>query len=518
MNIKLIATNTIYGDVMNNSFWIDSVGKLDLKNLNNDISTKVCIIGGGITGISLAYYLYKNNIDFCVLEKDTIGSKTSGNTTAKITSQHGLIYDYLVNSFGIEFAKYYYEANEQAIQNIQNIIEEENIQCDFKLEDSYIYCETENGNKILKNEFETLKKLNISCELVKDISLPTNSLNAIRFPNQASFHPIKYIYGLCNKILTSNKKIYENTKVIDIVKKSSEYEVKTQKHTVKCKYVVIASHYPIKDIPGFYFMKQYQDTSYLIMIEQNTKHFEGIYIKEEIPLLSFRNVHCDNKDYVIIGGSPHKTGTNLNISNSYKLLEETAKKIFPNCKVIYKWNTEDCISLDKIPYIGEFSNFSNNMYVATGYNKWGMTTSNIAANILKDIILGKTNKYEYIYNSKRFNILKNYKEVFNMSKQTINSLIIDKLKIQKDDITNMKNDSSKTLKIKGKIIGIYKDIYGNIYAIKPICSHLKCLLTFNELDKTWDCPCHGSRFDYTGKSIYDPSVKNLDIINIKRLL
>lgn len=289
-----------------------------------------------------------------------------------------------------------------------------------------------------------------------------------------------------------------------------------------------------------------------------------------------------------MGGADHKTGSKIDLSNAYKILEDEVRKYYPDCKVLYKWNTEDCITLDKVPYIGEFSHFMPNMYIGTGFNKWGMTSSNVAANIIVDKILGRKNEYEDVFKATRLHPIKNNEELGNMIKETANSLVINKFKVPKvgsddvdsDDVggrendlnkagtevvndvnfvgineidnntdvtsstvnrkddnnvahvdngdfskienssthvsekifADLENDTGHVLEYKGQKVGIYKDANGKIFAVKPICTHLGCLLSWNSLDKTWDCPCHGSRFDYMGHQLYNPAIRDLDMV------
>lgn len=212
-----------------------------------------------------------------------------------------------------------------------------------------------------------------------------------------------------------------------------------------------------------------------------------------------------------VAGFDHKTGAKIDLSDSYKYLEKIARSMYPNCEVKYRWNTEDCIPLDKIPYIGEFSNEMSRIYVATGYKKWGMTSSNIAANIIVDKIMGKENKYAEIFKATRLEPIKNRKEVGNIIKESINSLVINKFKTPKETLEQIENDQGKIVEIDGKKVGVYKNRQGEIFKVKPVCQHLGCELSWNNLDKTWDCPCHGSRYTYKGKLIYGPSVKDLEI-------
>lgn len=496
-----------------NSYWIDStISNGHYDSLKADATCDVCIIGAGLFGLTTAYYLSKKGLKVIVLDKSAVGTKVSGHTTAKITSQHGLIYDYLINSFGTNTAKKYLNANETAIQNIKNIIETENIECDFKQQSNYVYTTKEEDLEKIKKEMLALKNLEFNAQLVDQTQLPFKIKKAIMFPNQAKFHPRKYMLGLCNCIIKNSGKIFTDTLVYDIKKDGEKYITYTKNSKIKSKNIVLASHYPIVNFPGFYFTKMYQETSYIIGIDVKTNLFDGMYISSFAPTYSFRTANFKDKEILLLGGANHKTGEEtISINSTYEILEKKAKELYPNSEIIYKWNTRDCITLDKVPYIGEFSNLMPGMYVGTGFNKWGMTTSNVAANIISDKILGINNKYEEAFTSTRLKPVKNRWEMTNMLKQTATSLVIDKFKIPTETLSTIEKDSGCIVEIDGNKIGIYKDNSGKIFDIKPICSHLGCLLTWNNIDKTWDCPCHGSRFNYDGTNIYDPAIKNLEV-------
>ena len=516
---------------MDKSYWISSwiENKKEYPKLQKEEETEIAIIGGGLTGLTTAYYLTKAGKKVILLEKDKICTHTSGNTTAKITSQHGLFYSYLIQSLGKSEAKQYLEANEMAIKNIANIIEEEKIECDFEWQDAYVFTQNSQDVEKIRKEVQALEYLDYPCEFVESINVPIkekqkeeneNHINiqkkvsgAIKFENQAQFNPCLYAQGLANKIEERKGQIFENSKVVDIKKQGDFYEIITENARVKAKKVVIASHYPIINAPGFYFMKMYQVTSYLIAVETNESLFEGMYINSEDPTVSLRTAKYGDKRLLIVGGMDHKTGAKIDLSNSYKRLEEVAKQIYPDAKVLYRWNTEDCISLDKIPYIGEFSNLWPNVYVGTGYKKWGMTSSNLAANIITDKILGKENPYEDVFKSTRLKPIKNYEELGNMIKEVSYSAIINKLEKIDEYIKDVKQGEGKIVEVDGKKVGVYRNEEGKTYVVKPYCTHLGCELSWNNLDKTWDCPCHGSRFTFEGKSIYDPSIKDLERLN-----
>ena len=558
-----------------NSFWLDSIeNKNKFNKLEKDISTDVCIVGAGIFGLTCGYYLTKQGYNVVLLEKEKdIASKTTGHTTAKITSQHNLIYKYLIDSLGESMAKKYLYANQDAIENIYQIINDENIDCDFVRQDSYVYTNNLDELEKIKLENKAVNSLGFKSEFVTSTPLPFNVLGALRFPNQAEFNPIKYAYGLA-KCITSNGssaidglvnagsvgsvsvgdgivenspggaslnlakgtgEIYTDTLVQNIKKENDEFITSCKDYVVRSKYVILASHYPFIDRLGYYFLKMYQSTSYVIAVDIGDKTFDGMYINSKQPTFSYRFANFSGscgKRLLLVGGADHKTGSKIDLSNAYSILEYEVRKYYPDCKVLYKWNTEDCITLDKIPYIGEFSHFMPNMYIGTGFNKWGMTSSNVAGNIIVDKILGRENEYENVFKATRLHPIKNNVEVGNMIKETTNSFVINKFKVPDADLDviednsvmsgskkagnfeEIKNDSGHVLKYNGQTIGIYKDNDGKIFAVNPICTHLGCLLSWNNLDKTWDCPCHGSRFDYKGHQLYNPAIRDLDVIDL----
>lgn len=501
---------------MNFSYWVENTKQTNFPSLAKDISTDVLIIGGGITGILTAYMLSSSNLNITIAEADKMAMGVTANTTAKITSQHGLLYDYLLNSFDFETAKGYLDSNEEAIKLISEIIEKEKIDCDFSYQDSYVYtCQKSNVQKIV-DEVATVTSLGLKAEYVTECPLPFNIEAGIKFPNQAQFHPRKYLLNLLSVLESKNINLFEDSKVIDIKHVDNVYKVYTNEYKITTKYLVMASHYPIKNFPGMYFIKMYQDSSYAIGVELEQDVFDGMYISCDSPSYSFRNaIQSNGRKLLIVGGSGHKTGdSSCNIENSYINLENYIKTIYPKAKIKYKWMTEDCVSLDKIPYIGEFSNFLPNMYVATGYKKWGMTTSHVAAKIISDKILNIENPYEKIYTATRLEPIKNSKEFGNMLKQSAYSLAINKFTPPVISYSELTNDSGGVVNYNGKKLGIYKDKTGKAFAVLPYCKHLGCELSWNNLEKTWDCPCHGSRYDYQGKIITEPTTENLDTINI----
>lgn len=493
---------------MNKSYWVETTKRPEFKKLDKDIEVDVCIIGAGITGISTAYMLLNQGLRICLMDKGEICSGVTENTTAKITSEHGLIYKYLLDTFGEDYARKYLNSNEEAIKGIKEIIEKEHIDCEFEKTENYIYtCKDEYIN-VIRDEVNTINELGMKAEYIENIDLPFKIKAGIKVSNQAKFHPLKYLYKLVEILKKNETQIYTNSRVVNIKKSSEGYKISTEDHKeIFAKYVVMATHYPIKNFPGMHFLKMYQDRSYAIAIKPNEKIPKGMYISAESPVASFRPI---NDELLIIGGAEHKTGENsVDLDISYKQIEDYAKEIYPNVEVKYEWATQDCVSVDKVPYIGDFSNLMPHLYVATGYKKWGMTTSYVAAKIISDKILNKKNPYEEIYKATRFAPLKNYKEFGNVLRQTVYSLAINKLKIPETVYEDIEPNSGGVVEYEGKKIGVYKDKEGKTFIVEPYCTHLGCELSWNNLEKTWDCPCHGSRYTYEGKVITEPTVKDL---------
>lgn len=403
-----------------NSYWVESSTRPMFPKLDKNKDTDVCIIGAGITGIMSAYMLLNKGLKITLIDKGEVCGGVTENTTAKITSQHGLIYNYLQVTFGTEFAKLYLESNQNAIDTIEQIIQKEKIDCNYERTDNYIYTCTDEYVQRIKDEVETVRKLGLEAELINKINLPFEIKNGVKFPNQAKFHPLKYLYKIVEILQNNGVEIYTNSIVQDTKKVGDGYEILTEANLIRAKYIVMATHYPIKSFPGLHFLKMYQDRSYAIAIKPNVKFDENMYISAESPVASFRPI---NDELLIIGGQDHKTGDNSkDLEVCYKSLETYAKEIYPSMEVKYRWATQDCVSLDKVPYIGEFSNLMPNFYIATGYKKWGMTTSHVAAEIIRDRILENKNKYAEIYKATRMAPLKNFKEFGNMLKQSVYSL------------------------------------------------------------------------------------------------
>lgn len=491
---------------------MNSIWKLNLKNptyqsLDKNSNIPVAIIGGGISGILTAYLLHQLGVETIVLEANSIGSGTTGNTTAKITSGHNLYYHKLMKNIGYEKAFLYAKSNEEAIKSYEAIIKKENISCHFKVLPNFVY--TTNSNIHLEQEVLAAKSLGINCEYTTSISLPIPIKGAVSFKNQAQFNPLEFLYGL-----SKNLTIYENSLVIDI--KQNRIKVRNEQnhvYEVKAEHVVIASHFPIIDFPGFYFTRIHQDNSYVIALE-NAPELDGMYIDENPNGYSLRSYD----KYLLFGGGGHRTGESPKI-NTYDFLESSAMNYFPKSNLVCKWSANDCMTHDSLPFIGKYSHFKSNLYVATGYKKWGMTSSMVAAKIISDLIMGKSNEASTLFTPQRLIVSGGFKPFMKDAKVSVKNLTVRKLKIPPTKVRDIKKGTGGVIHKKellasnlylpvdeaAKRHGLYKGEDGSIYLVYAVCSHLGCALTWNQTDKTWDCPCHGSRFNYKGEVINTPA-------------
>lgn len=478
----------------NKSIWELTCSIEKREALNSDISCDILIVGAGITGCLLGYFLNKENKNVVIIDKSRIASGATKNTTAKITIQHGLIYDKLLKTLGHHKTKLFYEANQSALQEFCSLIETENIDCDFKIETAYVY--TKRNDYKIKRELNAYQTLGINAEIVTETNLPFNISSAIKLENQASFNPLKFI-----KHISKNLNIYENTKMVKI---ENNVVICENGSRITANKIIIATHFPIIDDQGYYFIKQCQKKSYLLALK-NADLVNGLYIDENI-----KNGYTlrDYQDYVLFGGYSHKTGKRQD-SYHFNKLEKESKKLFPKSEVVTKFSAQDCMSLDHMPYIGKYSKNCTNVFVATGFNKWGMTSSMVSALLLKDILNNQPNKYIKLFSPSRFNFISSIGNIVNNSLTSIHGLFLKRIFITRKAAKKLDNNSSTILKYKCQYIGIYKDENGKVFTIDARCPHLGCILSFNKEEKAYECPCHGSKFDYKGNLIYSPSIHNI---------
>lgn len=493
---------------MNESYWMLSSKGLDFESLKEDLEVDTLIIGGGIVGLTTAYLLSKKGIETAIVETNKIGCGSSGRNTGKITSQHGIIYSKIRDKYGLDSAKLYYEGNEKAIDLIEEIIKDNKIECSFERLSSYIYADNENYIEELKEEFSTCDNLGIKCKYHDTLDIPFEVKGAIEFFNQAQFNPKKYLDELTKVCLKLGVKIYEHTPIVDY-EKENIYKVKTKDHKIiSALNIVMASHFPWYDGLNFYFAKAKGERSYLLGGEYKEKIPRGMYLNVEENGITFKTYIGEGKKLIIAGGGDHKVGQCKNEEEIYEKLKTKLGEKFKVSEFKYKWSAQDYISFDNMPYIGYVNKREDNVYVATGFCKWGMSNGTLASIIIKDLMCYRKSDYENIFKPTRTGSLLTTQfvtENLNVGKEYIKG----KFKVGDTDF-NVDKGEGKVVNVDGKRCGAYRDSDGKLYIVDITCTHLGCELTFNSAEKTWDCPCHASRFDYRGNVIEGPALKNLN--------
>ncbi len=414
--------------------------------LPGDTKTDVLVIGGGMAGLLCARFLREAGIHCIVVEASRIGGGITKNTTAKVTAQHGLVYHRLINRFGADTAGLYLEANEMAVADFRKLCQE--IDCGWEDQDNFIY--STNNRAILEKELSALLSLNFPAEPGTSLPLPFPTVGAVKFPNQGQFHPLQFLSSVSTQL-----NIYENTPVREMTK----YYAVTDHGKIFADSFIVATHFPFLNKHGSYFMKLYQQRSYVLALE-DAPTLEGMYLDEAKNGLSFRHYGGS----LLLGGGGHRTGKG---GGGWQELEQRAQEYYPGAKITHRWATQDCMTLDEMPYIGQYSKNTPNLFVATGFNKWGMTSSMVSAKILTDLVQGTPNKYAGIFSPSR-----------SMLHMQLGLNLLE---------------STKNL----------------LTPTAPRCPHLGCSLKWNPQEHSWDCPCHGSRFSQDGQLIDNPATGDL---------
>lgn len=493
------------------SYWIVSTEKPSYPALKEDIKVDVAIIGGGMVGITTALLLKQAGLKVAVLEADGILQGTTGHTTAKITSQHGLIYDKIKSQMGEEKAKQYADANESAIQMIAELIKENNIACDFSWQPAYVYTRSDAYVQKLIDETKTASTLGIMATYLEEIPLPFSVKAAMRFDGQAQFHPRKYLLSLAEKIPGDGCDIFENTKAIDIKERNSPAVITEGGSKVTSSYVIVASHYPFYDQPGLYFARIYPERSYALGVTIKEKFPLGMYINAEEPARSLRSQSFEDKELIIVSGEHHKTGHGKSTSTHYKNLMDFAHETFQVEEIFYRWSTQDGHTPDGVPYVGQLAPTTPNIYVATAFHKWGMTNSTASAMILRDLIVKGENPWAPVYQPSR--VTPTATAAASFIKENVDvaiNFVSGKFMTATAEIEkNVQQNEGKVMEIEGKRIGAYRDGKGKLHLVDTTCTHMGCEVQWNDAETTWDCPCHGSRYSVEGDIIEGPALKPL---------
>lgn len=491
---------------MNNSYWIETSVDRNYESLLSSVDCDCAVIGGGIAGLTTAYLLAKSNQRVELVDANRIGHGCTGRNTGKVTPQHSVIYSKIKKKYGIEGAKKYYQGNKEAVDFIEKIVRENGFSCEFKRTTSYLYATTDKGMRELQDEYDVCEEIGIDCEFFNELPIPIDIKGAIAFNNVAEFNPKMYCDCLGELITKEGGRIYENSPIIE-VERGAKCTIKTrQGKNIQCSNLILASHYPFYDGASFYFSRLKPTRTYLVAGVVKEGFVEGMYINVEDPTRSIHYINGIGEHLLLIAGEKHIVGQGKDV-DYYEILKEFGRKEFGVKEYKYQWSAEDYTTPDELPYIGRLNENNSNIFLATGFNKWGMTNGTLAGRIISDLIINGESEYQETFEPSRLKGILTT-EFFKFNAEVAYHYIKGKLTMGEVN-AEIENGESKVIFYDGHRYGAYRDEKGKLYIVDITCTHLGCELNWNEVEKSWDCPCHGSRFDYKGNILEGPATEPL---------
>lgn len=497
------------------SYWIATGPQVSFPQMEDGITVDVAIVGAGITGITAGYLLKQAGYKVALIDADKVMHGTTGQTTAKVTVQHSLIYDYLLKTFGEDKARTYAMANLAGLGMIAELAGANDIDCDFKRVPSFVFTRQEHMVPKLEKEAEAMRKIGLKATLSTDLPGEFGAVAAIRLEEQARFHPLKYLAPLVQAIPGDGSHVFERTMAYSI-DDGKPCKVRTGKGILKAGKVLVCTNFPFYD-PVFYFARCYQERSYAMARTASSAACDALVYEVDKPMFGYR-WHDGPGPVGIVSGEDNKTGQGGSTLKHYAGLGTWAEKILGQKNVDYHWSTQDTYTLDQVPLIGRLKPGSKNILLATGYKGWGMTTGTMAAILLRDLALGESNKWASFFDPFTRVSLHQFKKLMvtgiNVTEQYIKGYTPD---LWPGSIEGMQPGEARVFKHLKDKIAVYKDEDGKVHAVSAVCTHLRCVVTWNDAERTWDCPCHGSRFNYDGVVLHGPAKGNLMQVTGARL-
>lgn len=491
------------------SVWIATTDEPAFAPLDAALEVDVAVLGAGIAGLTTALLLKNAGMRVGVVDAARVCAATTGHTTAKVSAQHGLIYDKLNSKFGADRARAYAEANLAAVDLVEAIVREHEIDCDWERRAAYAYTEDDSYISQIEKEVQAAQQAGLPASYTDATDLPWPIKAAARFDNQAQFHPRLYCLALAQLIEGAGSRVFEHTRALD-VDEGSPCVVKTDRHDIRAAYVVLATHLPFLD-QGAFFAKCHPEREYVLAVALEQPVPKGMYISVEQPTRSVRQHRFDSGELLILGGDSHKTGQDDDTERHYTALEEFARDRFTVQSVAYRWSTQDHMSIDLVPYIGKLRRTSQRLYVATGFNKWGMTSGTLAGVVISDQILERDNPWTELFDPNRVKPVASakqfVKENVNVATRFIGDRISQRASVSVEDLGP---GQGAVISQERSQIAASRDAQGIVHAVSARCTHLGCIVNWNSAESTWDCPCHGSRFAHDGSVLEGPAAAPLE--------
>ena len=488
--------------------WTATTGDAGYPSLDRDLTVDVAVLGGGIAGLTAALLLKREGLTVAVVEADRVGAGVTGHTTAKLSSLHGLTYHSLRSSFGEDGARTYADLNESGIALVRELAGELRIDCDLRTKPAFTYAQHESDVAKVRDEVDAARAAGLRASFTTETGLPFPVAGAIRVEDQAEFHPRRYVLGLAAAVDGDGSAVYEGTRAQD-VKDGDPARVETTGRTVTAGHVVVATHIPFLD-RGLYFARTHPERSYAILCRIAGTPPQGMYLSTEQPAHTLRSVPLDGDELLLVGGESHKTGQGDG-AQSYARLEDFAREHFDVRSVEYRWAAQDNMPIDGVPYVGRLSPLSRRLLTATGFKKWGLAAGTAAGEVLRDAVLGRPNPWAELLDPGRFKPLAAAKsavvENANVGLHFVGDRLIRGVTRTPADLAPGEGAVVRRGK---RRLAAYRDEEGTLHAVSAVCTHLRCLVSWNSGDRTWDCPCHGSRFGLDGEVLHGPATTPLD--------
>jgi glycine/D-amino acid oxidase-like deaminating enzyme/nitrite reductase/ring-hydroxylating ferredoxin subunit len=499
--------------VEHRSVWLATTEQQSYPSLQADMDVDVAVVGGGITGLTTALLCARDGARVALLEARTVGTGTSGKTTGKVTSQHSVIYETLISRHGEEKARQYADANQAGMHQVVRLADELGIDCHLTWASSYVYTQDASKRQTILDEYEAAQRLGLPARLETSTELPVPVEAAVTFDDQVHLHAGRYLYGLARGLTDAGAALYENTRVTDVDEQKDGVAVKTPGGTVRAQQVVLATLLPIR-YAGAYFARARPTRSFGIALRLRGDAPKGMGITIDSPTRSTRPWLDPGSEGLIVVGNDYETGTEEDTTAAYQDLEDWARATFDVEAVDYRWSSQDFVSPDKIPYVGR-AQLTSRTLVATGFAKWGLSNGTAAAVMLGDLIAERDNAWLSAFDATRVG-----------GPRTIAGLMKDNLKVGKEfvggHLSRLKVPSVDKLapghggvvEVEGHRVGAYRDPANRVHAVSNICTHMGCRLNWNNAETSWDCPCHGSRFDIDGSVLDGPAVTPLSQVHV----
>ena len=493
------------------SVWIETgPAQPDFAQLERDVHADVAVIGGGIVGITAALLLREAGATVALLEADRMTHGVTGHTTAKVSSQHGMIYARLRSRFGAEGARRYAQANEAALEWIAERVQRDAIDCDFRRRPSFAYVTSEAERGQAEDEAQAAIEAGLPAHLSQTTPLPYPVAAAVRFDNQAEFHVRKYLLALVAQLAADDGcAIFERSRAMQ-VQTQDGCTVRTPGGNVLAGQVVVATHYPFLD-RSLAFARVHAQRSYALLCRIAGTPPEGMFISAGSPTRSIRAVPLDGEELLLVGGEGHRTGTGGDTEERYARLEDFAREHWDVRSLQYRWSAQDNSTLDGVPYVGPLTPRADRVFMATGFAKWGMTGGTAAAHLLGDLLLGRENPSASLFDPNRLKLRASAGRFVKENAEAGRRFVGDRLtKRGTRPIEDLRPGEGDIVRLAGDAVAGFRDDDGTLMAVSATCTHLGCRVNWNTAERSWDCPCHGSRFTPSGEVLQGPAVHRLE--------